>query len=274
MPTVTYEPVGFCIYCRSKDADLTDEHILPLGFGGNYVLPRSSCAKCQEIIGRLEVTVLRHMFGGYRMKVGMPSRHRRNRSHTITTHIRSRDGQESAITIDAALHPGIIGFPTYPYPGIVNGEQPMDDWEWGYHIIVPSMRSYNALLQQTNGVAIRTHLDGLAFARVLAKIALGFAFGERVPLREPSRLLLRDLILGNSAAATHVVGCLLSDIPDHEEGVPHKCTLRRMSVGEREYVCADIRLFAYLPTPIYRVIIAESPPNPSEPASVRMREGS
>ncbi len=40
-----YQEVGSCIYCGSTD-NLSNEHIIPYGLGGNLELPKSSCSRC------------------------------------------------------------------------------------------------------------------------------------------------------------------------------------------------------------------------------------
>lgn len=40
-----YQPVNVCIYCGGTGA-LSDEHIIPFGLGGRWVLPKASCAEC------------------------------------------------------------------------------------------------------------------------------------------------------------------------------------------------------------------------------------
>lgn len=53
-----FPPVGKCIYCGSTN-NLTDEHIVPFGLGGNLELPKSSCKECARITSKFELAVLR-----------------------------------------------------------------------------------------------------------------------------------------------------------------------------------------------------------------------
>ena len=41
-PDKTYAALGRRLYCGA-DGTLSDEHIIPLGLGGRWVLPKSSC---------------------------------------------------------------------------------------------------------------------------------------------------------------------------------------------------------------------------------------
>jgi hypothetical protein len=37
---------GVCIYCGVADAELSDEHIVPLSIGGQHIIDDASCLKC------------------------------------------------------------------------------------------------------------------------------------------------------------------------------------------------------------------------------------
>jgi hypothetical protein len=56
-----YQSVGSCIYCGSTQ-QLSKEHALPLGLGGNYILPNASCEKCRKITEAFEHTCLRRKY--------------------------------------------------------------------------------------------------------------------------------------------------------------------------------------------------------------------
>jgi hypothetical protein len=64
-----YKPVWYCIYCSDgviKNAtkrSLGKEHIIPLGLGGNQILPRASCKNCGRITGMVEETCQHMMLG-------------------------------------------------------------------------------------------------------------------------------------------------------------------------------------------------------------------
>jgi hypothetical protein len=56
--TTRTSPVGVCIYCGSGD-NLTDEHVLPFGLGGNLVLPKASRKRYAAITPAFEGRVQR-----------------------------------------------------------------------------------------------------------------------------------------------------------------------------------------------------------------------
>lgn len=78
----TYPPVGRCIYCGTKEGDLTDEHIVPFALGGNMILPKASCIPCQRIINQeIETPTLNVLSGSYgplRLGLNLPTRNKKN----------------------------------------------------------------------------------------------------------------------------------------------------------------------------------------------------
>jgi HNH endonuclease len=68
--------VGHCVYCGSK-TDLTKEHIIPFGLGGDQTLLDGSCGECAEKTKRFEQDCLRGWFGAFRIKAGFAGRRRK-----------------------------------------------------------------------------------------------------------------------------------------------------------------------------------------------------
>src|SRR6266508_6142095 len=49
-----------CIYCGARE-DLRDEHVIPYGLEGEYVLRQASCRECEKLTSRFERAVLRDL---------------------------------------------------------------------------------------------------------------------------------------------------------------------------------------------------------------------
>jgi hypothetical protein len=75
-PEQTYKAVKVRIYCVDT-ATLGDEHIIPLGLGGRWVLPESSCSDCAKKTGAVERTCQRTMLGPLRMYFDLPTRRKK-----------------------------------------------------------------------------------------------------------------------------------------------------------------------------------------------------
>ena len=70
--------VGRCVYCDST-SDLSDEHVVPLGLGGTWILEDASCAHCRDTTSKVELRVLREHFLALRTVAEMPTRRKRER---------------------------------------------------------------------------------------------------------------------------------------------------------------------------------------------------
>lgn len=71
-----YDPVGYCIYCGSKEGTLSAEHIVAYALGGKWILPRASCEECGKMTSKTETVCLGAGWGmlyDWRAKYQMPS---------------------------------------------------------------------------------------------------------------------------------------------------------------------------------------------------------
>src|SRR5262245_28072773 len=103
-----YTAVKCCIYCRSEEA-LNDEHIIPFGLGGRWVLPKATCADCAKKTSSFEHTCLRTMFGPLRMFYDMPTRRRNKRLQKIPLKVKlTPDADWSFIDVDQEIYPFLV----------------------------------------------------------------------------------------------------------------------------------------------------------------------
>src|SRR5258708_6900327 len=58
---------GECIYCGARDVKLTDEHVVPFGFGGNVELLEASCVPCAEETSKCEREIARNVLSDFRI---------------------------------------------------------------------------------------------------------------------------------------------------------------------------------------------------------------
>jgi hypothetical protein len=259
--TKVYPPVRFCIYCGSTEV-LSNEHILAYGLGGTLVLPDASCRQCAAKTAAFERTVLRRMFGPYRIRFNLPTRRPEQRPKTLPFQVVKADGDFSIISVDANDHPGSIVFPIYPEPGVLVGRENNAEFRMGMVSSVVDPQRAKALAEKhgakgfTFGVA-----DFNAMARLVAKTAYAYCFAEFGGVRAGYRPLILDLIAGDpDCCPTRCVGCAppFDELIKPEPGVGHKMTIREVNGHDgADYLVVDVRLFALLPSPVYRVAVAE-----------------
>ena len=83
--------VGRCIYCLAT-VDLGNEHIVPYGLNGPWILRDASCRRCATITSAFELTVQRKTLRLARAALHMRTRRRGVRPTTFSLLI-ERDGQ-------------------------------------------------------------------------------------------------------------------------------------------------------------------------------------
>lgn len=121
LPDKTYRPVDSCIYCGNTSG-LSDEHIIPYGLGGRWVLPRSSCAACAKITSAFEGTCQRTILGPLRMHYSLPTRRPKERPKTLPLKVKVRpDDDWSIMHVDRDICPFLVLFPILSLPDEVTG---------------------------------------------------------------------------------------------------------------------------------------------------------
>lgn len=121
-PSRTYPAVGRCIYCSSVDG-LQDEHIIPLGLGGRYLLPKASCRRCGGKTSVFERTCQRTMYGPLRLLYGLPSRRKKDRPETLPLKVKRSAGSDwEYILVPQSRYPFLLTFPYLGMPGAMSGE--------------------------------------------------------------------------------------------------------------------------------------------------------
>ncbi|MES2434405.1 MAG: HNH endonuclease [Pseudomonadota bacterium] len=87
MPNVEFLPANKCIYCRTSDAELSNEHIVALSLGGKFILPSASCSACSVITAKLEQNFTRQSLGEVRSFYEMPTRRKIERTKFVKVNV-------------------------------------------------------------------------------------------------------------------------------------------------------------------------------------------
>lgn len=255
-----YQPVGFCIYCESTDG-LTDEHIVPLGFGGRMLLPRASCRRCNEWTSKAERTCLRTMYGPLRLLYGLPSRRPAERPDALPLKVKWTPTSDwEPVAVPQEKYPFLVLFPRMEEPGAINGAEmnaaagvaASEFWIRGAS---PSYE-FKALLEKlvrelrVHAVMPEAHHDVPAFCRVLSKIAFAYAVAELgfQVARSPVARFATD---GDLAHCRHFLGGVREQEPP--SGVLHELSIHFLPPYPRPVV--RLRLLAKLGTPTYLVAL-------------------
>jgi hypothetical protein len=259
--TLRAAPVGVCIYCGAARR-LSEEHIIPLALGGRFVIPEASCPNCSEITSDFERRVLRGFMRDARVTGGFPTRRPQERPQTLPLQI-ERDGVFEEMQLPSAQHPALLILPLLYPAGVLTGR----DLKTG-----TSCAGYETLYfgadpvsvgKKLGATSIRTSVDWdlTSFARLLAKIAYGFAVAE-YGLLPKEQVPILPLILGVRDDASCWLGsaqfvlAVESMQPTHAVGVtwlPHP-----IDQGTSILV-ARVKLFAPSGATGYEIVVARQP---------------
>lgn len=258
-----YGAVRRCIYCgelhygkHDPIAKLGDEHIIPLAFGGNLLLPEASCRECERITSRLETHCIEQMVRDTREHLGLRARrHKRNRK-TLSVSIDRGSGFQTE-RVAMRDHPAALFMFSFDPPRLLFGASDPDGGFAGRITIRPMTADLGARSMRLGGkvnLIRRGGFDAPMFGRMLAKIAHSFAAAELG--LGGFRPLLNDLILGKPTrhAAQFVGGTFEPEAKGQER---NEISISLMSAVFRDYYVVRLRLFADLEMPSYLIVAGE-----------------
>jgi hypothetical protein len=266
IPNAKTKRVDQCIYCQNPGA--TDEHIVPIAFGGHHILIRGSCESCRRITSDRETFICEHNFNALRFHYDYP-RASLGKRGSRAPEVKIIEGKTPhnapfrKVPHDKA--PGITIFPIFRPPGILLGHTPSERIEVPHSFILdPSgdgVRRQRALQASGfKGVLSYAQYNPIDFALILAKIAHGYAVFN-VGLKG-FRPLLPAFILGEKKEISYYVGGLFQDEPTRVTQTPtspYNIVPFQIEIKGQFYLGAQIRLFASVRplTPVYSVIFGQ-----------------
>ena len=254
---------GLCIYC-GRTEELTDEHVVPFGLGGNLVLPDASCSECNKITSAFERRVLRGFMEDARVAGGFPTRRPEERPTSIPIQIKT-DGQFESVQLPTSEALGMLVLPTLERNAFLAGK-PVTH---GVKVVGTQMIAFGkppkdvATALNTRTLQSTAHVDATSFVRMLAKIGYSFAVASIGPY-PLSEVPLLPLIQGKADDGSTWIGSADYRIEGIEDKKPqHALGLVWVSgacgdVAEKVLV-ARVKLFASSGATGYEVVVRRSP---------------
>ena len=253
-----YAALGVCMYCGARDKKLTKEHIIPYALAGTLVLPSSSCIKCAAITGNFEQRCCRLYFDHIRKPLKLPSRKGKKRRGELPVLFTSKESKTLRRQyINTADSPTGLGLPVFPVPGILQNIPEINcrniqisHWRFG-----PKEAAIKRAAQSLGASAIAAHFDLPALARLLAKIAYGYAVAELGIDGFTSSIT--DVILGkNNLWAYRVGGADKSQFHPTGATVNHLLGLHIITTEQHEHLLSvSVQLFSNFEAPCYQAVI-------------------
>lgn len=265
-PDKTYAALGRCLYCGA-DSALSDEHIIPLGLGGRWVLPKSSCAACAKETSAFERTCQRTMLGPLRIYYDLPSRRRKERPEKLPLKVkRTPDADWSYIDVDQQIYPFLVLFPLLDLPDELSGRTTAESrgavvrqlWIRGASFrdgILPHLAALAAELQVA-AIEPTAKFSAPEFFRMLAKIAHAFAVAE-MGIGSFAPFLIPIVRAADTANCVQYIGGLREQEPRTEN--LHELSFVPPPVNRPDIIAVRVRLFATLETPTYHVAVGRRP---------------
>jgi len=253
-------PVGHCIYCGGQQGDLSDEHVIPLSLGGNYILDEASCRACSEITGKFEGQVTRGFMFEARVAANFPTRHRRKRPSHLPLKYRRAD-ETVEVHVPAGEHPGMLHLPLLGRAGILAGRSHSP------HLLVDGFETLRfgvdpvgtLLRLQAHELTMTVKWEVTAFARMLAKIAYCAAVASLGPL-ERSRVPILPMILGTADASSHWLGSADFNLEVEKEMPQHAIGFSIVSDDrnpDHKLLVAKIKLFCRSGATGYEIVVLQ-----------------
>lgn len=234
------------------------EHVVPAGLGGWRTLPAASCEKCRKITHGFETKALRHVIGPGRYWLGIPASKKNKRPDFWPAYAYSDGAADQKVMIPISELPFFLCLPTFTANSAISGLIPpehipddVDEW----FIVTEDPVSLGAKLKTHGADYLSVNFDHLAFARMLAKIAVGycvieFGWNNFTPAVTPLILgdtnVYRDVISSSQLRTENSHGDLERR---YEHDISH-C----ISSGKVPMVCVRIDLFKNLAAPSYYVL--------------------
>ncbi len=176
-PSATREigTADVCIYCGAR-SDLRDEHVIPYGLEGTFVLRRASCGSCASKTSKIELAVLRDALLPARTALALRTRHKRSRGPTLSVTEVDAEGRGGTRQLLVAEHPTYIALPIFDTPArLRDASVPNLVVKGGWTKLVGGSTLPEASARfGAKRVGVEISLDVYAFARMLGKIAHGF----------------------------------------------------------------------------------------------------
>lgn len=230
-----------CIYCGAEK-DLTAEHVVPRGIGGNLKLPNASCIGCaRTILKGFEQETIVSVLQGARLHVGVKRKNRPRNEDFIP--VWGENSRKMMLPIKIA--PAILFLPQFHPPGLITG------FPSGGIVGSFVMRLTSHWHLDNFKITPRVVIETKKFVRFIAKIAHGYAFHSFGDSFEP---VLNEIIMTENTGLPwyDFIGSNASDCPKTND--LHTLSAEWQKIGDIEYLMISIQLFARFDTPGYLVV--------------------
>jgi len=245
-----------CIYCGAY-AKLTDEHIFPLGLGGNFIFPKSSCTSCNAMTSKFELKVLRGHMTAARAVAGLPTRRKKSRHRTVSTQFIRSDGSSTREEVPLAQASAQMFLPLLAPAAMIYGLEPVVGVQIsGIDTINVGQKLYQVIAEHAAvGIKGTLRLEHFTFCQLLCKIEYSYQIamhGEFDRSESPALAILK----GEELNASNWVGKSIMPLSEFPTSSLHLITSdSRASTFRQTIQVTTIQLFSNVSQSAYEVVV-------------------
>jgi hypothetical protein len=249
---VKYPRVGKCIYCGSTE-DLSDEHIIPEGLHGDWVLPDASCEPCRIETGKFEQRVLRGPLWPPRVELGLKTKRPKQRPKAFPLTV-ARKGIRTRENIPVGKNLPSVLLPVFGKPGFLDPATPIDSLAVSGMYVGHIDRTPDHVKETlgADGVWLETAYPVVDFARMVAKIGYAYAVAQ-VGIQNVINPLVVSGILGRGTDLGQWIGSAPEALPGPDATALHAARLHRKG----DFLAVTLQLFTLQPTPVYLILVSK-----------------
>jgi hypothetical protein len=221
------------------------------------ILPKASCEDCADVTMRFEGAYQQACIGMLRIRTNAPTRHKKQRPTSLKYPVLRPSGKTEVINVPAEDLPRMLVMLRMKPPTLISGLPPVSNFYKGDEFWV--WYESEDLKRMSQGYKALGHFPGKLlidpFVQMIAKIAYAHAVSKLG--YNSFRPLVLDVIFGKTDIPTHWVGGI-EDQPPAVDKLMHQLVLNtHFRIKTRFFVVVDVRLFAVLGAPTFRVVVGQ-----------------
>ena len=166
-----------CIYCDETPPQLTDEHVVPFGLGGDAIILRKACCeRCRVITSKCERNPIHDNWAEVRGALDFPSRKRKLAEENFSLDVTLEDGSKTTLNLKGRETLGLVQFLEYNPPAFLAP----GDYKSGVIVTGMKLIGFGVSAQdfkkkhKIKGFSLTTMAMGNDFEKMITKIAYCF----------------------------------------------------------------------------------------------------
>ena len=267
-PNTMIRFIGQCIYCRSTENLIGEEHLIPVALGGYEYLGNAACESCRDLTGRAESVWLQSL-RDFRMATGLGNTRQRAK-HLTAPLLKGTAQSHEKVRVPMEYHPRWVGLPIFERAGFLFPRNTQGLRLAGGAVINFRSLAVTAEYLGTRQMGMAQKMPYEAFARFVSKVAYGYAIAK-LGLDAMTEVMVLPAIRGEPSLLGRWVGTDTTRLQPSGSAKHYDNTPIRHEVGigtwpildqpNAPHVVRTVQFFSHVEAPVYEVIIGTIPAN-------------